>query len=552
MCAKASKNVVAIGTASASGTNGKTASSSKPATPDRATWPGWVELESDPAFFNIMLKEMGVQGVTISEVISLDEVMLAMLPQPVHALIFLFQYVEGEDDKASKSCPEDVWFANQISDSNCGTVAMLNIVNNVPGLTIGDELKRFKDATQSMSPYSRGDAIDNFTFVKRIHNSFASAKDMLEADVEIKNKAAKAKKKASAEKAKATRAKNAATKKAAQAPKTPPEASGQPSPPSSSAPPIQRTLPTTAPSPAESKPNNLGKRVRDAENGAETEEKAPKKPKQSIEAAEPHPLPSSPAASSNYSPPATAKPKAAAATPPRRSERKRKPRGGGSPAKDASDEDKDAEAKYHFIAYMPIGDRVWQLDGLDHHPMDMGAFAPGAWMETVAPMLQARMLQYAEGNIEFNCLAVVHDPLIRAREELLENIKGLLAVEGGLGEVVEDWKECEGTEEVDGTLAGPCPRHEISDKDLEAMEVPMGLATQLKEHADDLLGLLEMRQGLMKRQRGLRAEVRDLVVKREDEEKSAEIAREDYTEFVHEWLAALASNGQLTNVLEGT
>ena len=32
-------------------------------TPDRLTWPGWVEMESEPAFFNVMLKEMGVRGI---------------------------------------------------------------------------------------------------------------------------------------------------------------------------------------------------------------------------------------------------------------------------------------------------------------------------------------------------------------------------------------------------------------------------------------------------------------------------------------------------------
>ena len=56
---------------------------------------------------------------------------------------------------------------------SCASVAMLNIVNNVPGLDLGDNLKEFKTFTQSFSPALRGDAISNFDFVKRIHNSFA-------------------------------------------------------------------------------------------------------------------------------------------------------------------------------------------------------------------------------------------------------------------------------------------------------------------------------------------------------------------------------------------
>lgn len=65
--------------------------------PDRNTWPGWVEMESEPvrlilwtcncnlltryqALFNVMLREMGVKGVKIQELYSIDDDMLAILP----------------------------------------------------------------------------------------------------------------------------------------------------------------------------------------------------------------------------------------------------------------------------------------------------------------------------------------------------------------------------------------------------------------------------------------------------------------------------------------
>jgi ubiquitin carboxyl-terminal hydrolase L5 len=40
--------------------------------PDRNNWPGWVELESEPEIFNIMLKDMDVRGLEIKEVVSLE------------------------------------------------------------------------------------------------------------------------------------------------------------------------------------------------------------------------------------------------------------------------------------------------------------------------------------------------------------------------------------------------------------------------------------------------------------------------------------------------
>jgi ubiquitin carboxyl-terminal hydrolase L5 len=50
---------------------------------------------------------------------------------------------------------------------------MLNIVNNVPDLVLGDNLQNFKEFTADFSPALRGYAISNFEFVRHIHNSFA-------------------------------------------------------------------------------------------------------------------------------------------------------------------------------------------------------------------------------------------------------------------------------------------------------------------------------------------------------------------------------------------
>ncbi|GMF93079.1 unnamed protein product [Aspergillus oryzae] len=61
----------------------------------------------------------------------------------------------------------------QTTSNACASVALLNIVNNIEGLELGDNLQHFKDFTMPFTPALRGDAISNFDFVKRIHNSFA-------------------------------------------------------------------------------------------------------------------------------------------------------------------------------------------------------------------------------------------------------------------------------------------------------------------------------------------------------------------------------------------
>ncbi|KAL2001250.1 hypothetical protein VTN02DRAFT_1981 [Thermoascus thermophilus] len=156
---------------------------------DRDKWNGFCEIESEPALFNVMLREFGVKGVKVQEVVSLDEEMMAFLHKPVYGLIFLFRWREDDPDKQEASCPEGLWFANQTANNACASVALLNIVNNIEGIDLGENLQRFKDFTMPFTPALRGDAINNFEFVKRIHNSFARKMDMLNSDLQLKNEA---------------------------------------------------------------------------------------------------------------------------------------------------------------------------------------------------------------------------------------------------------------------------------------------------------------------------------------------------------------------------
>ncbi len=43
-------------------------------------WEAWVELESDPAFFNVILQDLGVKDVKMQELFSVDEGSLSILP----------------------------------------------------------------------------------------------------------------------------------------------------------------------------------------------------------------------------------------------------------------------------------------------------------------------------------------------------------------------------------------------------------------------------------------------------------------------------------------
>lgn len=153
---------------------------------ERQKWNGFCELESEPAIFNVMLREFGVKGVKVQEVVSLDDELMAFLNKPVYGLIFLFRWREDDPDKQEASCPEGLWFANQTASNACASVALLNIVNNIEGVDLGENLRHFREFTMPFTPALRGDAINNFEFVKRIHNSFARKMDILNSDLQLK------------------------------------------------------------------------------------------------------------------------------------------------------------------------------------------------------------------------------------------------------------------------------------------------------------------------------------------------------------------------------
>ncbi|RAL61924.1 hypothetical protein DID88_002413 [Monilinia fructigena] len=162
----------------------------KPLTDDeRKAWKGWCELESDPALFNFILREYGVKDVKIQEVLGLEDEMLQYLPTPVYGLVFLFKYIDNdsEDEEEHPRCPNHVWFANQTTHNACATIALLNIVMNVPDLDLGENISSFKEVTQLLKPAYRGQKLSENEYIRNLHNSFARRMDILNADLALSN-----------------------------------------------------------------------------------------------------------------------------------------------------------------------------------------------------------------------------------------------------------------------------------------------------------------------------------------------------------------------------
>lgn len=93
-------------------------------------------------------------------------------PSPAHGMIFLFRWKPEGTDNVETTCPEGVWFANQVIDNACASIALLNIVFNSE-VELSDELRSFKEFTETLTPPLKGLAVANCEHIRNIHNSFA-------------------------------------------------------------------------------------------------------------------------------------------------------------------------------------------------------------------------------------------------------------------------------------------------------------------------------------------------------------------------------------------
>ncbi|XP_023941364.1 ubiquitin carboxyl-terminal hydrolase isozyme L5 isoform X2 [Bicyclus anynana] len=74
---------------------------------------------------------------------------------------------------------------------------------------------------------------------------------------------------------------------------------------------------------------------------------------------------------------------------------------------DAKTPSKEEDA-YHFISYMPINGRVYELDGLREGPIDHGPVNPGQdWLDIVCPIICTKVNTYLDNEINFSLMALI-------------------------------------------------------------------------------------------------------------------------------------------------
>ncbi|TBU38788.1 ubiquitin carboxyl-terminal hydrolase [Dichomitus squalens] len=136
---------------------------------------GWQLTESDPGVFTELLKTLGVPLV-VDDLYSLDAATLTEF-QPLHALIFLFKWVSTGSAEPSVGGQYDPdfpgFFAHQVVNNACATLAVMNAIANIPGLQMGAQLSDLFSFTAGMDPQTSGMAITSSDWLREAHNALS-------------------------------------------------------------------------------------------------------------------------------------------------------------------------------------------------------------------------------------------------------------------------------------------------------------------------------------------------------------------------------------------
>ncbi|RIA92654.1 ubiquitin carboxyl-terminal hydrolase [Glomus cerebriforme] len=139
----------------------------------------WVKLQSEPKLFTALMYDLGVRGAQATEVFVLDDTVDFDEFGEIYGFVYLFRMMGDiknlykAEEYTPVENPNNVYFANQVVDNACATLAVLNIALNNPEMEIGDDLREFKEFTKDFSPPTKGFAITNHPSFRLIHNSMA-------------------------------------------------------------------------------------------------------------------------------------------------------------------------------------------------------------------------------------------------------------------------------------------------------------------------------------------------------------------------------------------
>lgn len=209
-------------------------------------------------------------------------------------------------------------------------------------------------------------------------------------------------------------------------------------------------------------------------------------------------------------------------------------------------EEYETDAGYHFIAFMPIEGELWQLDGMDKSPINLGSFDEGfGWLECIRPVLEVKMVE-AGGDIGFSLMALLRDPAADLRNELAEINQTIQTIESVLDEKKPLWRD---DERGNRSPSFPATLSQSLDtRGKYAIELPSPVKKIIEE--GDSAELMKLRTSWFQRHSTIQSELIEAQRTNDADEAKAAHRRVDFGDFIVEWVKMLAEGDLVRSLVD--
>ena len=109
-------------------------------------------LNTHPGVFTTLIRRLGIKHLQFEEVYDIQTpYALSSIKPKGLVLCFMWKHDKHHPAEFNDPAANQIWFANQLSDDSCASLAILNVLFNCLDVDVGEELKRFKEETDEMS-----------------------------------------------------------------------------------------------------------------------------------------------------------------------------------------------------------------------------------------------------------------------------------------------------------------------------------------------------------------------------------------------------------------
>lgn len=136
----------------------------------------WCLIESDPEIFSDLVQKIGAKNLVLEEVLALDAANLQRYKK-VYGLVLLHVFKDtlfGKEEAEPIPQSKSVYFAKQVIQNSCASVALVNLLGNIPGEHLEESLRSFFHFSVDGDPLARGWQLVTYDPIRFVHNSFAS------------------------------------------------------------------------------------------------------------------------------------------------------------------------------------------------------------------------------------------------------------------------------------------------------------------------------------------------------------------------------------------